>query len=397
MPYPYSNWTHERRRECTLEHLRGRRERERERERGNFSFSWWSPCREPWYSETRTSKGVYSHGKEVAPSSQEGLPWCKIGSMHSEASVEALQDIPQEARTEEASMQAVLANGLALQHVPNELRTPEICMAAVKSAWRAVSFVPEGKHTEELCLAAVQTRHAREALKMIPQGARTEAVCMAAVESSAGALTSVPPETLTMEMCMTAVYKEGMALYFVPVEYRTDTVCKAAVDQDWKALQYVPQDVRSITEEMLMARLKLKEQSEFTSSEKEWENELQYRKNIEENISNVVMTLKWIPKERLTIEHCWEAMQSVDIYLIQGSPKGPTTSVFTIGSDLFSREAGLMPVSELTAPELYENPSRIPALNTAEQSLIPDKYLKELQTRREQLRRESEKEDDSDA
>lgn len=131
---------------------------------------------------------------------------------------ETLQFVPEDMKTKEVCLAAVLAHGRALFHVPYAMMTPEICMAAVQQNGYALNFVPEDLTTPELCWAAI--RQEGHALEYVPEHFRIPELCLASVQQSGYALQFVPEDLKTPELCLVAIRREVPPPSEVPLYLR---------------------------------------------------------------------------------------------------------------------------------------------------------------------------------
>jgi len=154
---------------------------------------------------------------------------------------------PKALRTKEIYAVAVEQNPWLFEHVPNEFKTREMCVRVVARHGWCVKWVPDYFLTEEMCIDAVSQDAwtISRGAWILPARFRTMRVYISAVTQNGLVLPWVPDNLMTEELCLLAVTQNGMALQWVPESLKTVAVCRAAVRQNNRAILSVPKHLRS--------------------------------------------------------------------------------------------------------------------------------------------------------
>ena len=170
--------------------------------------------------------------------------------------------------------------------VPREFFESEVfCLECIKIKGTNLFFVPEGVKTYEIILTAVKNDGA--ALKYVPKKSQNMLLCMTAIKNNGRALGYVWKRLISKEMCMLAVENTGAALKFVPEKFLCHEMYERSAKNSRDILSCLPKQY--ITKEL-------------------------YKELINKDGEDGEI-LKYIPKNRLSRDMCYDAVRQSGLAL----------------------------------------------------------------------------------
>ncbi len=136
-------------------------------------------------------------------------------------------------------------NGFLLQYVPDQYKTVELCLLAIINNPWALEYVPSFLKKYKICLLAVSAYGCL--LQFVPEKYKDVSLCWGAVLQDPLALQYVKDaiKIQNRDLCRRAIAKDGLAIQYIPKHWKIDhpayylELCHRAVTNEPRALQYM--------------------------------------------------------------------------------------------------------------------------------------------------------------
>jgi hypothetical protein len=140
----------------------------------------------------------------------------------------------------------VSISGCDICHVPDEYKTEELCLTAMVAYYNILEFIPNHFKTSEFYLKYVKKDvNSRTTLYRIPEEFKTEEVCLLSIEKSENSFEYTPDHFKTEEFNMKALKINNYAFVYMKNHHRTEKLCLEAVKLNEYLIRFVPHKLKT--------------------------------------------------------------------------------------------------------------------------------------------------------